>query len=380
MSGNLRRILLVFALAAGAQCCAPPAAYVPISLAPFKDNAKHYRDQSDRSDYARYDEREITKIADNVLLYQRSNGGWPPNWDPQRILSSDEVQKVEVERSKEDASFDNRSSYTHLAYLAAVYEQTRDPKYAEGCLRGLDYVFHAQYPNGGFPHSFPRTDDYRPHITVMDDVMPGVLATLRRAAGGRPPFGWLASDVRARAEQALQNGDACLLKLQVVVAGEPTVWAGQYDEQTLQPTQGRSFELPSLVSSESVKVVEYLMSIEPPPPPQVVRAVQGAVHWFERSAIKGIVVQEFPADSVRYEHHTSKTDKRVVADANAPPIWARFYEIDTNRPFMANRDGIKVFELAQVQRERRTGYSWYGYWPADLLGDEYPRWRARWVK
>ncbi len=383
MGRKFRRAVTCAAIVAGALgCAAHPrgaarADYAPISTKPFKDNAKHYRDKSDRSDYARYDEREITAIADNLLLYQRENGGWPPNWDPQRMLSAEEVRQVEGERSQEDASFDNRSTYTHLEYLAAVYGQTRDARYADGCLRGLQYLFKAQYPSGGFPHSFPRTDDYRPHITFMDDVMPGVLATLRRAAHGAAPFEWLAEDVRRRSAQALQHGDACVLALQVKVGGEPTVWAGQYDEHTLQPTMGRSFELPSLVSSESVSVVRYLMSIEAPPP-EVVRAIEGAVRWFERSAIHGLRVEEFPAEVVRYKNHTSKTDKRVVADANAPAIWARFYEIESNRPFMANRDGVKVFSLAEVQRERRTGYSWYGYYGAsDLLNDEYPRWRQR---
>ena len=44
---------------------------------------------------------------------------------------------------------------------------------------------------------------------------------------------------------------------------------------------------------------------------------------------------------------------------------------------MANRDGTKVYALNQVQRERRTGYAWYGDWPAVLLSEEYPCWRKR---
>jgi PelA/Pel-15E family pectate lyase len=80
---------------------------------------------------------------------------------------------------------------------------------------------------------------------------------------------------------------------------------------------------------------------------------------------------------VQYEFHTTTFDRRAVEDPDAPPIWARFYEIDTNRPFMANRDGIKVYTLAEVARERRTGYSWYGYYPKDLLEKDYPAWRAK---
>ena len=35
----------------------------------------------------KYKESEITKIADNILLYQRNNGGWPKNYDVQAILT-----------------------------------------------------------------------------------------------------------------------------------------------------------------------------------------------------------------------------------------------------------------------------------------------------
>ena len=40
-------------------------------------------------------------------------------------------------------------------------------------------------------------------------------------------------------------------------------------------------------------------------------------------------------------------------------LWARFYELDTNRPFFCDRDGIKKYDVSQIGHERRTGYSWY---------------------
>ena len=63
-----------------------------------------------------------------------------------------------------------------------------------------------------------------------------------------------------------------------------------------------------------------------------------------------------------------------MQDSSAPPIWTRYYELETNKPLFANRDGNKVYQLSDVSRERRTGYAWYGYWPAKLLNFEYPKW------
>jgi PelA/Pel-15E family pectate lyase len=88
-------------------------------------------------------------------------------------------------------------------------------------------------------------------------------------------------------------------------------------------------------------------------------------------------LEKISAEPVRHKYHTSTEDVRVVEDPTATPLWARFYEIETNRPFLANRDGRMVFTLAEVERERRTGYRWYGEFAKSLLQTEYPAWKAR---
>ncbi|HXR82948.1 MAG TPA: pectate lyase, partial [Hanamia sp.] len=80
---------------------------------------------------------------------------------------------------------------------------------------------------------------------------------------------------------------------------------------------------------------------------------------------------------VVYKFHEAKTDKIVVHDSAAPPLWTRYYELKTNRPLFANRDGKKVYNLSDVSRERRTGYAWYGYWPQEIISSEYPAWLKR---
>jgi PelA/Pel-15E family pectate lyase len=124
---------------------------------------------------------------------------------------------------------------------------------------------------------------------------------------------------------------------------------------------------------ESAEVVRFLMRIEAPTP-GVIAAIQGAVRWLSRSRLRGIRVEEISAPETKFEYHASATDRRVVADPGAPPIWARFYELGTNRPLFCNRDGIPVYSLAEVERERRTGYAWYTADPARVLR-EYASWR-----
>ncbi|HEX6765379.1 MAG TPA: pectate lyase [Polyangiaceae bacterium] len=353
-----------------------PPALVPIPLDGFEDSARHYRNANGLTDYPRYLPEQYVAIAENILLHQRDNGGWRENWDPARILGEDEKCAVLADKSKTDTSLDNRTTYTHIEYLAEVFRRTSDERFRTACLRGMEFLLATQHPAGGFPHSYPDTSGHRGQITFMDDVTTGALTTLRKAADGRGPFEFLDASLRERCRRAVELGDACLLKLQVRVKGQLTVWAGQYDPTTLEPATARTFELPSLVSDESASVVRYLMSIERPSP-EVVSAVEAAAAWFERAKIKGMRVETVPAEPIRYKYHTSKDDRRVVLDPSAPPMWARFYEISTNRPFMANRDGRKVYKLSEVDRERRTGYRWYGYFGQKLLESEYPAWREK---
>jgi pectinesterase len=113
------------------------------------------------------------------------------------------------------------------------------------------------------------------------------------------------------------------------------------------------------------------------PDQSIIDAINSAVAWLEESKIYGIHLERIKIDNRDISESYKRSDVKVVEDENAPPIWARYYEIDSNRPFFCNRDGIKVYNLDEVDQERRIGYAWYGYWPGDLLNSKYPEWIER---
>ena len=102
------------------------------------------------------------------------------------------------------------------------------------------------------------------------------------------------------------------------------------------------------------------------------------MEWFRESAILGIRVSGVPPPGMRHQYRSYGDDKVVTEDTDAPPIWARLYELGTGRPLFANRDGRRVYVLEDVDRERRIGYGWYSYDPQQVLKD-YDAWRTRWV-
>jgi PelA/Pel-15E family pectate lyase len=319
-----------------------------------------------------YGGAEAIRIADNLLLYQHENGGWEKNLDMALPVAGKHLEQVRAARTGAETTIDNDATYTQMRFLGRVWAATRTERFAAAASRGLEYLLAAQYPNGGWPQFYPLRHGYWDHITYNDDAMVGVLQALRSIAAGEPEFAFVAAPHRERARRAMEKGIDCILRTQVMVEGRPAVWCAQHDEKTLAPAQARAYELPSLSGGESVGVAEFLMGIERPPA-AVVRAVQGAVAWFSRSRITGIRVVVQPAPGT-----PKGVDRVVVEDRTAPPLWARFYELGTNRPFFCGRDGVAKYSLAEIEYERRNGYRWYVDRPGKLLERDYPAWRAKW--
>lgn len=89
-------------------------------------------------------------------------------------------------------------------------------------------------------------------------------------------------------------------------------------------------------------------------------------------------METFKAADLQTPYTLSTTDRRVVNDSLAPPIWTRYYELKTHRPMFCNRDSKVVYSLAEVDRERRDGYGWYTYSPQKVL-DKYPAWQKKYA-
>ncbi len=299
---------------------------------------------------------EARRIGEQVLAYQRVTGGWPKNINMVREMSEEEMAKVLKDKERrDDSTIDNNATTMQMTFLARLYQATGDKKYRDAFRRGVEFLLEGQYDNGGWPQFWPNPIGYQVQITYNDGAISNTLSIMQQMFNNETPYtGDLIDDaMRIRMRKAFDKGIECILRTQIVVDGEPTVWCQQHDRETLQPCKARTYELPSFCSQESAKLVELLMSL-PEPDERVKRAVHGAMRWFDKYKITG----------ARY--HRGGGETRLIADAQALPLWARFYDLERCEPYVCDRDGVPRKRLSEISEERRNGYGWYGDRPCEL--------------
>ncbi|MFA5326331.1 MAG: pectate lyase [Prolixibacteraceae bacterium] len=380
-------VFVILFLSAGlpVQLLSQTKKYPAISMNPFGDSMRHWYGIHDDHNIVnpvknqpRYPETEITKIADNILLYQRNDGGWPKNYDMQAILTPEQIDSLTKTKDMTHTTFDNSTTYTHIEYLAQVFTITGIEKYKESCLKGIEFTLEAQYPNGGWPQYYPiEKDNYSRRITFNDGAYIGIMKMFRRIVNSDPDFAFISKKVRSKVKDSYKNGLNCIFKMQIVDQGKLTAWCQQHDEVTLKPAWARAFEPPSICNGESAPIVLFLMDIDHPDP-AIIKSIQGAVKWFQDSKIYNTRVKQIKAEPLKSQWRTSTSDQVVVVDSMAPPIWTRYYELGTRRPLFCDRNSKYLYSMAEVSRERRSGYGWYTYAPQEVL-DKYPEWQKKWV-
>jgi PelA/Pel-15E family pectate lyase len=314
--------------------------------------------------------------AEKMLAFQRSNGGWPKavsevKVDYRHRMSATDLAAARQGASQEDATIDNNATTREIAYLVSAFKTTQNPTYRQAAENGIRYLLKMQQPSGGFPQYYPDARFYRAQITYNDNAMIRALGVLKAVADKKADFALVDASLVVPAQKAVARGVQCILKTQYVQHGKLTAWGAQHDRTTLLPCKARAFELASLSGDESVGITEFLLSLDQPSP-EIRKAVAAAVAWFQASKVENTAVQDITDPS------QPKGRDRVMGPQAGSTVWARFYDLDTNRPIYMGRDGVKHDRLADIEVERRTGYVYAGTWPEKLLTREYPKWQQKW--
>lgn len=307
-------------------------------------------------------------LAEKILVYQLPNGAWGKhlvggtNVNYEIPIDHNLLKKIKS-TGDDHATIDNNATTKEINALVKVYKITKNPTYLSAAERGIKYLLTMQYENGGFPQYYPNKQIYRKQITYNDNAMINALTVLYNIVEGKNDFDSVNSELKLKSKTALKKGIECILKNQVLQNGTPTIWADQYDEITLQPAKARAFEPISLATGESVGIVRFLML--QPVTPEIEKSIKSAVKWFKENKIAG------------YSYKVVKQDKktvRVLAQEKGSVVWARFYDLNTNKPIFGDRDGSVKYNYNEISEERRNGYSWYIDFAQKLIDKDYPKW------
>lgn len=311
---------------------------------------------------------EARRIGDQVLLWQRTTGGWPKNIDMVTPMTEEQCQQVLADKTRQDDStIDNNATTTQMAFLARLYGGTGDVKYRDAFRKAVEYLLSGQYKNGGWPQFWPVQRGYQIHITYNDDAMINTMELIRALYEGQEPYTGDLCDpkLKARLKKSFDKGVECILATQIRTP-ELAIWCQQHDRETLLPASARAYELPSYSPQESARILNLLMSL-PNPDKRIKAAVHAGMAWLDKYKLTGLKIVRTKADTPK------GFDTKLVADANAEPIWARYYDLETVTPYVCDRDGVPRRRLEDIGPERRNGYGWYGQHPLTLY-PKYEEW------
>jgi len=303
-------------------------------------------------------------VAHALARGQLESGGWDysVDFDPKKFPLSyrrtdkDKLAPDEAAKRRNTSTFDDDNTQSALRFLMAFVEAAKDNTEIRTAMEyGLVKMLEAQYPNGAwpqrydgkprnpsdfpvkraqYPKDYPRTYpkiNYAGHYTFNDNSIHDCIGVMLEAYRR---FG--KAEHLAAAKKA---GDFMIL----AQMPEPQpAWAQQYNAN-MEPAWARAFEPPAVTGGESVGVIRGLIELyletgdgkylNPIPP---------ALAWYKRSAL-------------------------------APNTWARYYELQTNKPIYGDRDGKIYYRVEDISEERQHGYSWKGSYGVEAARALYER-------
>lgn len=262
---------------------------------------------------------------------QLPSGGWNYSFD-----FSDPARS----KRRNISTFDDNTSQSCLRFLLLLGEVATGNTARERAIRhardlGLRKLLEAQYPNGAWPQRYDGVPKVAKDFPVLKARYPKTWSRTYPKANYINHYTFNDNSHRDCVLLALEahrvTGDLKYLQAArrggdfILLAQMPEpqpAWAQQYNAR-MEPAWARKFEPPSITGGESVGACRTLIELYlVTGDAKYLRAVDTAVKWYRRSAI-------------------------------APGKWARFYELQSNRPLYFTKD----YRLTYRDNDLPTHYS-----------------------
>lgn len=291
------------------------------------------------------------KAADALIFGQRPTGGWHymVDFEPKGVQEWYKNQASKFKWGMEEqrffngnATFDDGNSQNAIRFLLRLYLISKNEKYKQPILKGLNFILTAQYPNGAFPQRFPLHydfvhdgfPDYTSYYTLNDGATVTAIQVLVDAYENLGDKKYLVAAKRA-------------VDFLIAVQGpeDQGAWAEQYHPDTMQPIKARTHEPAGFVVRESEQVIETLeMFYEMTGDRRYLRPIPLCLNWFDRLNKEAIEFKRTPA---------------------------RYYELGTNLPVYVLRtektytEGYGIYEWSHTPKGNNQSSS--GGWDSSQV-------------
>jgi PelA/Pel-15E family pectate lyase len=260
--------------------------------------------------------------ADALVWGQLASGGWQYKIDFDAVGSRQwyfrrDKEKGEPQGKRRNYSiFDDNTTQSALRFLMAMDEATgKKGPYHDAVEYALDFMFRSQFPNGAWPQVYPPpSEGYWNYYTFNDNAMNDCIAVMLDAHRIYKDGRYL--------ESAKKCGDFIVASQ---LPSPQSGWAQQYDHD-MKPAPARWFEPAACCSATTIGNIRTLIKLHlETGEEKYLKPIPAAFDWLNRSKLR-------------------------------ENLWARFYELETNRPVYVTSDRKIVYEQVNL----RPGYSWFG--------------------
>jgi len=280
---------------------------------------------------------QAARDAAGALMWgQLACGGWDHKIDFDPVQSrhwyyrrDKEAGRAAVNGQRNQGTFDDNTSQHALRLLISVDKALgfKDEELHHAARYGLQFVLNAQFPNGAWPQRWPLwPKHFSAYYTFNDNAINDYISVMLQA--------YIIYGDERYFTAVKKGGDFIILsQLPKPQAG----WAQQYDWD-MRPGWARVFEPPACNASVTPHNIATLMALyRATKDDRYLAPIPAAFEWLQASRL-----------------------------GNGK--WARFYELETNRPLYVTKDD----EVVYVYDDRtRPGYSWQGDYGIERTIAEY---------
>ena len=241
---------------------------------------------------------------------QRAEGGWDHLVDVSHFYA----HSKNIARKSGNCTFDDNITQGVLSYLMDLDQFIDESWLTETIELGLKFMQTSQAANGAWPQWYPSIGSYHDYWTFNDDALSNSIRVMMKAHSQYKKPEYLESVKRA--------GDFVIMsQIEAPQAG----WAQQYDHN-LNPGWARRFEPPGVCSSVTGSTIKLLADIYLyTKDEKYLNPIPAAIKWLEDSKLED-------------------------------NLWARIYELKTNKPIYGQHDRIVHYRAS----EGRTDYNFLG--------------------